>query len=101
MTMVGASTSEPGLPDSASRIYVERALELAEKYPSVFPYDDPSDAFVLADDFRGSGRISGALGIPLSQLNVGDFKTVDQRRLQVNKAIGRYQNQIKYLAGML
>jgi cellulose biosynthesis protein BcsQ len=47
MTMVGASTSESGLPDSASRVYVERALDLAEKYPQVFPYEDPSDAFVL------------------------------------------------------
>ncbi len=101
MTMVGASTSEPGLPDRASMVYVERALELAEKFPQVFAYDDPSDAFVLADDFRGSGRISGALSIPLTQLSVGDFKSVDGRRLQVNKAIGRYQNQIRFIAGLL
>jgi chromosome partitioning protein len=101
MTMVGASTSEPGLPDSASRVYVERALQIAEQYPYLFPHGEPSEAFVLADDFRGSGRISGALSIPLTQLVVGDFKTVDRRRLQVNKAIGRYQNQIKYIAGML
>lgn len=101
MTMVGASTAEPGLPDSASRVYVERALEIAEKYPEIFPYNDPSEAFVLADDFRGSGRISGALSIPLTQLNIGEFKRVDKRRLQVNKAIGRYQNQVKHIAAML
>ncbi len=101
MTMVGASTAEPGLPDSASRVYVERALEIAEKYPVVFPYPEVSDAFVLADDFRGSGRISGALSIPLTQLTIGEFKRVDRRRLQVNKAIGRYQNQVRYISGML
>ena len=101
MTMVGASTSEPGLPDRASMVYIERCLEIAERYPDVFPYVDPSEAFVLADDFRGSGRISGALSIPLTQLNIGDFKTVDRRRLQVNKAITRYQAQIKFIAGML
>lgn len=101
MTMVGASTSEPGLPDSASRVYVERALEIAERYPNVFPYADPSDAFVLIDDFRGSGRISGALSIPLTQLSIGEFRRVDGRRLQVNKAITRYQNEVRYVAGML
>jgi len=101
MTMVGASTAEPGLPDNASRVYVERALEIAENYPNAFPYKDVSDAFVLADDFRGSGRISGALSIPLTQLTIGEFRRVDRRRLQVNKAIGRYQNQIRYIAGML
>ena len=101
MTMVGASTSEKGRPDRASMVYIERALEIAEKYPDVFPYQDPSEAFVLTDDFRGSGRISGALSIPITQLSIGDFKTVDRRRLQVNKAIDRYQNQIRYIAGML
>ena len=82
-------------------MYVERALDLAMKYPQVFPYADPSDAFVLADDFRGSGRISGALSIPLTRLRVGEFRRVDRRRLQVNEAIGRYQNQVRYIAGML
>jgi chromosome partitioning protein len=101
MAMVGASTAEPGLPDSASRVYVERALEIAERYPDIFPYNDPSEAFVLADDFRGSGRISGALSIPLTQLTIGEFKRVDRRRLQVNKAIGRYQNQVRHIAAML
>ena len=80
---------------------MEQTLELAERYPEVFLYEKPSDAFVLADDFRGSGRISGALSIPLTQLTVGEFKTVDRRRLQVNKAIGRYQNQVRYIAVML
>jgi chromosome partitioning protein len=101
MTMVGASTSEPGLPDSASRVYVERALDIAERFPTLFPHEDPSDAFVLVDDFRGSGRISGALSIPLTQLVIGEFKRVDRRRLQVNKAIGRYQNQVRFIAAML
>jgi len=76
-------------------------LEIAERYPAVFPYPDPSQAFVLIDDFRGSGRISGALSIPLTQLNIGEFKRVDRRRLQVNKAITRYQNEVRYVAGML
>ena len=101
MTMVGASTSEAGLPDNASRIYVERALELAERYPSLFPYESISDAFVLTEDFRGAGKISGALGIPLTKLEVGEFKTVDRKRIQVNQSATRYQNQIRYIGGML
>jgi cellulose biosynthesis protein BcsQ len=101
MTMVGSSTSEPGLPDNASRVYIERALNLAEKYPHLFPDQNPSGAFVLAEDFRGAGKISGALGIPLSKLEIGEFKTVDRKRIQVNKSATRYQNQIRYIGEML
>lgn len=101
MTMVGASTSEPGLPDNASRVYIERALEIAEKYPQVFCHQNPADAFVLTEDFRGAGKISGALGIPLTKLEVGEFKTVDRKRIQVNTSATRYQNQIRYIGQML
>jgi chromosome partitioning protein len=101
MTMVGASTSEPGLPDNASRVYIERALKLAEQYPDLFPNKSPASAFVLAEDFRGAGKISGALGIPLSKLEIGEFKTVDRKRIQVNKSATRYQNQIRYIGEML
>jgi chromosome partitioning protein len=96
-----ASTSEPGMPDHASRVYIERALKLAEQYPELFPNDAPSSAFVLAEGLRGAGKISGALGIPISQLEIGEFKTVDRKRIQVNKSATRYQNQIRYIGEML
>ena len=60
-------------PDQASRMYIERAIAIAEKYPSVFGHNDPSDAFVLTDDFHSPGRFSGTKRIPISELKVGSF----------------------------
>ena len=101
MTMVGSKSQIKATPDQASRMYVERAIAIAEKFPKVFGHADPSDAFVLVDDFHSAGRISGAKRIPISELKVGSFHRVAERRLQVNQSAVRYQNQLQYLASMI
>jgi chromosome partitioning protein len=60
MTMVGSKSQVRATPDQASRMYIERAIAIAERCPKVFGHEDPSDAFVLTDDFHSAGRISGA-----------------------------------------
>ncbi len=101
MTMVGSKSQIEATPDNASRMYIERAIKIAENYADLFGYEDPSDAFVITDDFHSAGRISGAERLPITELQVGKFHTVEGRRLQVNKSASRYKNQIKYLASMI
>lgn len=101
MTMVGSKSQVKATPDSASRMYIERALGIAEKYPNLFKLGEPSKAFVLTDDFHSAGRISGAKRIPIAELKVRSFHTVENRRLQVNASATRYQHQLKYLASMI
>jgi cellulose biosynthesis protein BcsQ len=101
MTMAGAKSQKEATPDAASRMYIERALNIAHRYPELFDMDDPADAFVITDDFMSSGRISGAKSTPISELRVGSFHTVEGRRLQVNRSALRYQKEIQYLASIL
>ena len=101
MTMAGAKSQQEATPDAASRMYIERALNIAYRYPELFDMDDPADAFVITDDFMSSGRISGAKSTPISELRVGSFHTVEGRRLQVNRSALRYQKEIQYLASIL
>ena len=101
MTMIGARSIKKATPDSASQMYVERAISIAEKYPSLFDYKDPVEAFVLTDDFLSSGRISGAQSIPIAQLNVGQFHTINKKRLQVNDSVTGYQRELAYLASTI
>jgi cellulose biosynthesis protein BcsQ len=101
MTMVGSRSQVKSTPDQASRMYIARALATAQKYAHLFNYNDPSDAFVLTDDFHSAGRISGAKRIPLAELVEKSFHTVDEKRLQVNRSVKRYQNELKYLASLL
>lgn len=101
MTMVGAKSQLRATPDRASRMYIERALSIAAKYPQLFDYPDPADAFVITDDFVSSGRISGAKSIPISRLKIGAFHSVDGKRLQVNQSATRYQRELAYLVSVL
>lgn len=101
MTMAGAKSQLKSTPDRASRMYIERAVGIAEKYPSLFDYNDPQNAFVVTDDFVSTGRISGAKSIPISCLKVGSFHTVEGQRLQVNASAERYKKQLRYLVSIL
>ena len=100
MTMAGAKSQKEATPDAASRMFIERALRIARKYPDLFD-GDPTDAFVITDDFMSAGRISGAKSIPISELRVGSFHTVSERRLQVNQSAERYQKELAYLTSVL
>jgi len=101
MTMVGSKSQQRATPDRASRMYIERALAIAEKYPNLFDHAEPADAFVITDDFVSSGRISGAKSIPISKLKVGSFHMVEGKRLQVNSSAERYQRELAYLVSIL
>ncbi len=101
MTMVGARSPKKGVKDLASRMYVERAYKVAAQYPQLFDCADPADAFAITDDFMSAGRISGAECIPIPMLQVGSFKTIDGKRLQVNKSQVKYKRELEYLADIL
>lgn len=101
MTMAGAKSQKEATPDAASRMYIQRALETAEKYPQLFDSGNVSDSFVITDDFMSAGRISGAKSIPISELKVGSFHSVDGKRLQVNSSAQRYQRELAYLVSVL
>lgn len=101
MTMAGAKSQQKFTPDSASRMYIQRALAIAEAHHELFDFVDPSDAFVITDDFMSTGRVSGAKSIPIAKLKVGSFHSVEGKRLQVNASAERYQKELKYLASIL
>jgi chromosome partitioning protein len=101
MTMTGAKSQKEATPDAASRMSIERAIRIAQRHPHLFDFDDPTDAFVITDDFMSAGRISGAKSTPISELRVGSFHTIQGRRLQVNRSALRYQNEMRYLASSL
>lgn len=100
MTMVGARSTQKGVKDRASLMYIERAYEIAEQYAHLFD-KNPADAIVITDDFVSAGRISGAEGIPIPNLKVGKFHTVGGKRLQVNSAQSTYQRELEYLVSVL
>jgi chromosome partitioning protein len=98
---VGSKSQIKSTPDSASRMYIEKAFKIAEENAGLFGLPNPSDAFVLTDDFHSAGRISGAKRIPIAELKIRSFHTIENRRLQVNTSAERYQKQLKYLASMI
>lgn len=101
MTMVGSRSQIRSTPDRASLMYIERAIQIAERYEALFDCEDPADAFVVTDDFVSTGRISGAKSIPISKLKIGTFHMVEGKRLQVNESATRYQRELAYLVSML
>ncbi|MBB3808785.1 ParA family protein [Pseudochelatococcus contaminans] len=101
MTMVGARSPKKGVKDRASQMYVEKAYATASRYPELFDVADPADAFVITDDFMSAGRISGAEGIPIPKLKVGQFHTVNGSRLQVNQSQTKYKKELEYLVSVL
>ena len=102
ITMVGARSNKVGVKDMASQMYIERAYEVAARYPDLFDCADPADAFALTDDFMSTRRISGAKSIPIPQLKVGAFHPVDNgKRLQVNQAKTNYERELDYLISLL
>lgn len=101
MTMVGARSNVKKTKDRASLSFIERAYTVANRYAHLFD-KDPEDAFAITDDFTSSGRISGALGIPIPKLQIGKSYTIEpKKRLEVYEANKKYRRELEYLTSLL
>jgi chromosome partitioning protein len=101
MTHCGWNRQKANTPDSSTKFFVEKALEVAQNYRELFTELDPADCFYLLDDFHSSGRISGQQRIPLSELKAGKKFMIDGQRLEVNPSVDRYKREMKNLTGAL
>ena len=98
MTHCGWSRQNKNNPDSSTKYFLQRALEISKQYEHLFSEEKCENCFYLLDDFLSSGRISGKQRIPLSKLSAGKKFTVDGQRLEVNPSIERYKKEMKNLA---
>lgn len=87
--------------DSTSKMFIERAIELANRYAHLFSTDRPTDHFALLSDFQSAGKISGAMRKPIALLEAGRFFTIEGRRLEVNQSVQRYQKELKYAKSII
>ncbi len=100
MTHCGYSRKSRFTPDSTTKFFTNRALNIAKEYEHLFS-DKVENCFYLLDDFFSSGRISGTQRIPIANLKAGDKYQVDLRRLEVNPAVERYKKELKWLTDAL
>jgi cellulose biosynthesis protein BcsQ len=98
MTHCGWNRQKANNPDSSTRYFVEKAVEVAQDFSDYFSESDVADCFYLLDDFHSSGRISGKERIPLTRLQSGKKYVVEGQRLEVNPSVDRYKKEIKKLA---
>jgi chromosome partitioning protein len=101
MTHCGWNRQKPNTPDSSTRFFVERAINVAKVFADVFSEADVSKCFYLLDDFHSSGRISGKQRIPLAKLESGRKFVVDGQRLEVNPSVDRYKREVANLTAAL
>jgi chromosome partitioning protein len=101
MTHCGWSRQKANTPDSSTKFFVQKAIDIALEFADLFSEDDVSSCFYLLEDFHSAGRISGNQRIPLSKLQAGQKYLVDQQRLEVNPSVGRYQAEVSNLAAAL
>jgi chromosome partitioning protein len=101
MTHCGWNRQKANTPDSSTRFFVERAIEVAKSHSHLFSEDDISKCFYLLDDFHSSGRISGHQRIPLAKLVSGKKYIVEGQRLEVNPSVDRYKREIQNLTAAL
>lgn len=101
MTHCGWNRQADHQIDSASRMYIERAVNIAEEYSDVFSSGNLIDHFALLSDFHSSGRISGSKSIPIVKLNEGRQYKIDGRNLEVNRSVNRYRLELAYAFGLI
>jgi chromosome partitioning protein len=101
MTHCGWNRQRKNTPDSSTRFFVERAIDVAKRFGDVFSESEVSKCFYLLDDFHSSGRISGKQRIPLSKLESGKKYIVDGQRLEVNPSVDRYKREVANLTAAL
>jgi cellulose biosynthesis protein BcsQ len=98
MTHCGWNRQTANNPDSSTRFFVEKAVEIAHEFREVFSEDEVHYCFYLLDDFHSSGRISGKQRIPITKLMSGKKYTVENQRLEVNPSVDRYKKELINLA---
>lgn len=98
MTHCGWNRQKANNPDSSTRFFVEKAVEVALDFADFFSETEIEYCFYLLDDFHSSGRISGKQRIPITRLVSGRKYTVDNQRLEVNPSVDRYKKEIENLA---
>lgn len=101
ITHCGWNRQRANTPDSSTRYFVEKAVEIAQEFSRHFSEPNVGNCFYLLDDFHSSGRISGKQRIPLSELQPGKKFMVEGQRLEVNPSVVRYQLEIQNLASDL
>ncbi|PQV67642.1 ParA family protein [Cronobacter sakazakii] len=101
MTHCGWSRQNKNNPDSSTKYFLQKAVEIAKQYEELFSEKKAEDCFYLLDDFLSSGRISGKQRIPLAKLEAGKKFPVDGQRLEVNPSVERYKKEMRNLANGL
>lgn len=101
MTHCGWNRQADHQIDSASRMYIERAVDIAEKYSSVFSTENVVNHFALLSDFHSSGRISGSKAIPIENLVEGRQHRIEGRKVEVNRSVKRYKKELQYTFNLI
>ena len=101
MTHCGWNRQADHQMDRASRMYIERAVDIAEKYAEVFSTDNIIDHFALLSDFHSAGRISGSKAMPIDKLIEGRQHRIEGRKLEVNKSVNRYKKELNYAFNLI
>lgn len=101
MTHCGWNRQADHQIDSASRMYIERAVDIAEKYQEVFTTPNVVNHFALLSDFHSSGRISGSKAIPIENLVEGRQHRIEGRKVEVNRSVNRYKKELKYAFNLI
>lgn len=101
MTHCGWNRQADHQMDRASRMYIERAVDIAEKYSEVFSTDNIIDHFALLSDFHSAGRISGSKSIPIDKLSEGRQHRIEGRKLEVNQSVNRYKKELRYAFNLI
>ena len=96
MTHCGWNRQADHQIDKASRMYIERAMEIAEKYVDLFSSDNVVNHFALLSDFHSSGRISGSKAIPIDKLSEGAQFRIEGKKVEVNRSVKRYKKELQY-----
>lgn len=101
LTHCGWNRQMPGTPDRSTQGYITQVIQIAYEHANLFSGSDPIDSIHLLDDFHSAGRISGSKRIPLAELSVGQWFSIDGQRLEVNDSLTRYQREMRALAATL
>ncbi len=101
MTHCGWNRQADHQIDSASRMYIERAVDIALKYRGVFTTENVVNHFALLSDFHSSGRISGSKAIPIENLVEGRQHRIEGRKVEVNRSVNRYKKELQYAFNLI